>query len=96
MDRFIRERLQKETDLRVILICASAVNDMDATGADTLSQLHQDLQRRGIRLALSGVKKQVRDRLAHIGLLQRLGDDNLFVNNREAIVALTAKTPEQD
>ncbi len=96
MDRFIRERLQKETDLRVILICASAVNDMDATGADTLSQLHQDLQRRGIRLALSGVKKQVRDRLAHIGLLQRLGDDNLFVNNREAIVALKAKAPEQD
>tara|TARA_A100001391_G_scaffold146973_1_gene104456 strand:- start:31034 stop:32725 length:1692 start_codon:yes stop_codon:yes gene_type:complete len=88
LDRFIRERLRDEPDLRVVLICASAMNAMDATGADTLERLQIDLHGRGVRLAFSGVKKQVRDVMAHTGLLERFGEANLFVNNRDAIEAL--------
>ncbi|MCQ6262724.1 SulP family inorganic anion transporter [Alcanivorax sp. MM125-6] len=89
LDRFVRLRLRDEPDIRVVLICASAMNAMDATGAETLERLHRDLAGRGVRLAFSGVKKQVRDVMEHTGLLARLGEDNLFVNNREAIEALT-------
>ncbi|MBF5056145.1 high affinity sulfate transporter [Alcanivorax sp. 521-1] len=88
LDRFVRLRLRDEPDIRVVLICASAMNAMDATGAETLERLHRDLAGRGVRLAFSGVKKQVRDVMEHTGLLARLGEDNLFVNNREAIEAL--------
>ncbi len=84
----MRLRLRDEPDIRVVLICASAMNAMDATGAETLERLHRDLAGRGVRLAFSGVKKQVRDVMEHTGLLARLGEDNLFVNNREAIEAL--------
>ncbi|WP_370201971.1 SulP family inorganic anion transporter [Alloalcanivorax venustensis] len=90
LDRFIRERLRAEPEIRVVLICASAMNAMDATGADTLATLRRDLGLRGVRLTLSGVKKQVRDVLDHTGLMAELGEDNLFVNNREAVAALSA------
>mgnify|MGYP003701542141 FL=1 len=43
-----------------------------------------------MRLTLSGVKKQVRDVLDHTGLMAKLGEHNLFVNNREAVASLSA------
>ena len=95
LDRFIRERLRAEPEIRVVLICASAMNAMDATGADTLATLRRDLSLRGVRLTLSGVKKQVRDVLDHTGLMAELGEDNLFVNNREAVAALSASGDQQ-
>lgn len=88
LDRFIRQRLRDEPDLSVVLICASAMNAMDATGAQTLGQLLSDLRSRQVRLVFSGLKKQVRDVLERTDLLEEIGDENLFVNNREAIRAL--------
>lgn len=88
LDRFIRRRLQDDPGISVVLICASAMNAMDATGAETLEALLRDLRPRGVRLVFSGFKKQVREVLDRTGLLEEIGDENLFVNNREAIHAL--------
>lgn len=90
LDRFIRQRLDQEPNLSVVLICASAVNAVDATGADMLAELQRALRQRGVTLAFSGVKKQVRDVLARTGLESQIGTANLFANNRDAIQALRA------
>lgn len=91
LDRFIRQRLRSEPDISTVLICASAMNAMDATGAETLGQLLDDLRDREVRVIFSGLKKQVREVLQRTGLLERIGNDNLFVNNREVIQALQGK-----
>lgn len=88
LDRFIRVRLERDPSLRVVLICASSVNAVDATGTEMLAELHQALQKRGVRLAFSGMKKQVRDVLTRTGVERQIGAGNLFVNNRAAILAL--------
>ena len=94
MDRFIRERLDQEPGLTVVLVCMSAVNAVDGTGTEMLADLQTALHRRGVRLALSGAKKQVLDVLHRTGLAQQIGHDNLFVNNRDAIKALRRSAPE--
>jgi len=66
---------------------------VDGTGAEMLADLQTALHRRGVRLALSGVKKQVLDVLHRTGLAQQIGHDNLFVNNRDAIRALRRSAP---
>lgn len=56
---------------RVVLACA-AVNQIDATALDMLTQMEQSLAQRGIDLALAEVKGPVMDRLCHTPLWAHL------------------------
>lgn len=94
LERFVRQRLvDREVD--VVLLCASPTNDIDATGVDVLRHLNWDLQARGIDLQLSGVKLQVRRTLQRAGVLEELGRDSIYPNNRAAIRALAPHTRDR-
>jgi SulP family sulfate permease len=86
LERFISERLR--SGISTVLIAASPVNDIDATGIDMLGQLHERLAARGIALKLSGTKKQLHEALERTGLAQRLGADAFYATDRAAIDAL--------
>ena len=56
---------------RALVLDASGINDLDATGADMLSELLPELEQRGVRWYLTDVKGPVRDVLRRAGLWDR-------------------------
>lgn len=70
-----------------VLLVANAITDIDTTGAEILEQLLDDLDRRGVDLALAGLKGPVKDRLRSYGLYDRIGSDGFFPNTISAVAA---------
>jgi SulP family sulfate permease len=91
LERFITETRSREPAIRRILLCASAINDIDASGIETLESLQKSLRAEGVELYMTAVKKQVLDVLSRTELLTALGSDHLFPTDREAIEALGAE-----
>ena len=83
--------LQLESDhpgLRFVLVSASSINSLDASGVEMLSTLQEGLRRNDITLVFSGVKHEVRAVLERTGLADRIGADNFFYSDQAAFAAL--------
>ena len=70
-----------------LLLNAEAIVDVDLTAADALGELHNELERRGIVLAMARVKQDLRDQLERIGLVTHIGKDRLFATLPVALEA---------
>jgi SulP family sulfate permease len=79
---------QRYPRLRYVIVSAQAINSLDASGVETLSTLIDGLGKRGITLIVSGVKPQVQAVLERTGLLERIGESNLFASDVAAYAAL--------
>jgi sulfate permease, SulP family len=55
-----------------VVLVMSAVNRVDMTALDALTEIHEDLYKRNIRLHLAEVKGPVQDRMAHTPLWKSL------------------------
>jgi len=77
--------------LRHVLVVGSAINFVDASGADLLAQEALELRARGITLYLCRLKPQVRDVLRRGGQLKAIGPENVFETKDEAIRAIYAR-----
>ncbi|MFC6287074.1 SulP family inorganic anion transporter [Nocardioides sp. GCM10027113] len=64
-----------------------AMVEVDITAVDALESLRSELAARGIVLALARVKQDLRDALAPTGLLDRVGEEHVFLTLRTAIEA---------
>ena len=78
------------------LVAASSINDIDASGVETLRNLSQRLRQSGVTLAFSGVKRQVREVLARTGTIAVLGEANIYATDNEAIADLRARADRAD
>jgi len=74
---------------RALVLDASGINDLDATGADMLSDVLTTFDERGVQLHLAETKGPVRDVLRASGLWQRLGD-RVHAGVHEAVEAIAA------
>ncbi|WP_242489978.1 SulP family inorganic anion transporter [Noviherbaspirillum cavernae] len=90
LERFILDRTRANRGIRRVLFCAGSVNDIDASGVDTLEALRETLFGEGVELYLSAVKKQVWDVLDRAGVITDLGSDHVFATDREAMLAVAA------
>jgi SulP family sulfate permease len=95
LERFITERCRAVPDIRRVLFCAGSVNDIDASGAETLEGLRQALLIEDITLYISATKKQVWDVLEKAGFIEALGADHFFTTDSEAITTLQSATTQQ-
>ena len=77
--------------LRHVLLVGSAVNFVDASGADLLAQEARELRSQGITLYLCRLKPQVRDVLRRGGQLDTTGAENVFATKDEAIRVIYAR-----
>ena len=73
---------------RALVLDASGINDIDATGAEMMHELLPELEDRGIRLHLTDVKGPVRDVLHRAGIWDALGDC-VHTSTHDAIRAIT-------
>jgi SulP family sulfate permease len=76
-----------ETPVEWLLLNTEAISEVDITAVDALEALRRELAEQGIVLALARVKQDLRDALAPTGLLDRIGDEHVFLNLRSAIEA---------
>ena len=74
-------------DLRVVIVDAEGINQIDATGEEMISGLMQRLSASGVQLYVARAKKQVLDIFRKTGILSRLGDDHFYRTCADAIQA---------
>jgi len=77
---------------RALVLDASGINDLDATGAEMLTELLAELDDRGVVLHLADVKGPVRDVLRLAGLWDQLGK-RVHTSTDEAVSAIVADRP---
>ena len=75
------------TEPRALVLDASGVNDIDATGAAMLSEVLDELTARGVGLHLSDVKGPVRDVLHRAGIWAALGQ-RVHSSTHDAVIAI--------
>ena len=79
---------------RYVLIVADGINQVDASGEETIRLLAQRLAENKVRLAFSGLKPQVLDVLRATGTLEVVGADNVFADEEQAMATLSERTKD--
>jgi MFS superfamily sulfate permease-like transporter len=77
---------------RWVIVAAEPLTDIDTTAAETLGQLLDDLDARGVERAFAELKGPVKDRLRDYDLYERVGDDRFFPTLGTAIGAYLDET----
>lgn len=85
----LTQELKKNMDVSEVVLIMSAVNLVDTTAMEVLTELNRDLLNRGIRLHLAEIKGPVQDRLRHSQLWHALSG-KVFLSANEAFEALAA------
>ena len=75
---------------RVLVLDASGINDLDATGADMLDQVIEELEGRGVEFHVADVKGPVRDVLRRAGIWHKLGD-RVHATTHDAVTTVASK-----
>ena len=63
---------------RWVMVAAEPITDIDTTAGDMLIELEHDLAASGVVLAFAELKDPVKDRLARLGLVDRIGGRYFF------------------
>ena len=90
LDETITRRLHSKKRLRHIVLVAKGINDMDASGEETLSLVVDRCRSRGVDISLSGVNDTVMAILARSGLLDKIGRDHVYANMEKALCTVHA------
>ena len=80
----------EQPDLRYILLDAKGINDMDASGEEALALLVERIRSAGLGFAMCGIKGQVVAVMERTGLLDKIGEDNIFSDTEQAVKFIVA------
>jgi len=81
-----------ERDSGALVLDASGINDLDATGAEMLDEILIEVEERHIALHLTDVKGPVRDVLRAAGIWDQLGN-RVHSSTNDALIAIAADRP---
>ncbi|MFN2349021.1 MAG: SulP family inorganic anion transporter [Thioalkalivibrio sp.] len=84
----VLDALSRFPKAEALLVLGDSINRLDATGADKLRTLTEDLKKTGVKLMFSGLKRQVRRAFENAGLVEVLGEENLLNSKYQAVRAL--------
>jgi SulP family sulfate permease len=82
--------------MECILVQSSGINEIDASGIEMLRNLLERFQKSGIKLAFSGLKKQVSDVMDRTGLTDKIGEQNIFATDKGAIDEIRLRLNKQE
>ncbi len=74
-----------KTTLRHVVLVANGINDIDASGEETLSLLVGRLRSAGIDISLSGINETVMKVLMRTHLVNKIGTDHLYPTMESAL-----------
>jgi SulP family sulfate permease len=83
---------QHGTNLKALILDASAVNDLDSSADTAMHQLSDEFKQRGITFYIAGIKAPVREVMMRSGLYETLGGDHFFFTIDAAVKRYQEKT----
>lgn len=92
---FVEEELSRHPTIREVILDAASVSHLDATGLQGLTDLLKVFEEKGIKLVLTDVIGPVRDILHETGLLQVIGESNIYLTLNDAIESADADYPKR-
>ena len=90
----LNEIMVEDAALTRLVFDAYPVNDIDATGAETLKEIIEDFQEKGYEFYFAGVKGPVMDVLKKAGVVDLVGEDHFFMEIHNAVEAVAETKPE--
>jgi len=88
----IRNRRRTKKELKHIVISASGINDIDASGEEALSLTVERVRSAGIDISFAGVNRSVLNVIKRTHLIVKIGEDHIYPTVEEAISAIHAET----
>jgi SulP family sulfate permease len=92
---YLQEYLLQEVAARPaveqVLLVASAINFIDGSALEVLTQLVERLRQMGVGFALAEVKGPVMDRLKMAGFVEKVGAERFFLSTHQAMQALKSQ-----
>ena len=82
------EAVRRFPEARAILLIGSSINEIDVSGEEKLSDLARRLEQSGIKLYLSGLKKQVLEVLERAEIHKTLPPERIFRSKEQALKTL--------
>ncbi|WP_170110451.1 SulP family inorganic anion transporter [Flavilitoribacter nigricans] len=90
------EEIIKDPGLRLVILDASSITDMDASGAEMLNTVVDNIESANINFYICGVLGPVRDLFQETGLVEKIGPKNHFLTVNEAVKAWNTVGKERD
>ena len=84
----IMDAVSRNPNARAVLVLGNSINRIDASGVDKVRALIGDLKAANCTLMFSGLKKPVREAMERAGLLDELGEENVFPSKTQALEVL--------
>jgi SulP family sulfate permease len=91
VENFERALASTRTDPEVLIIRLRWVPFIDITGLQTLEEVIRDLQRRKVRVMLTGANERVGSKLQRAGIVELIGEQNFCTNLEQALQRLGAQ-----
>jgi MFS superfamily sulfate permease-like transporter len=88
----IADIMLKKDKLRHIILVSNGINDIDASGEETLSLLVDRIRSAGLDVSLSGVNETVMKVLKRTHFLEKVGGNHIYPTMEKAIQAVHEKT----
>ncbi len=87
--------LVDDGEVRTVIIDMESVDDIDSTGAQVLTELLDELGRRGAGLELARVRTEIRDELDIAEIESRLAGGTVYLQVNDAVTAVLDRSGEQ-
>ncbi|MBW1722440.1 MAG: SulP family inorganic anion transporter [Deltaproteobacteria bacterium] len=88
----ITERMRLRPNLKHIILVSNGINDIDASGEETLSLLVDRVRSAGLDISMSGVNETVLTVLRRTHFIERIGEDHIYPTMEKAINGIYADT----
>jgi MFS superfamily sulfate permease-like transporter len=88
----INQHLKTKKELKHIIIYANSINDVDATGEESLSLTVDRVRSAGVDISFAGVNRAVMAVLKRTHLLAKIGEDHVYPTIDKAIAAVHTQT----
>uniref|UniRef100_UPI004055B195 SulP family inorganic anion transporter n=1 Tax=Candidatus Electrothrix sp. TaxID=2170559 RepID=UPI004055B195 len=96
LDEQVAQFRTEHPDLRAILLDARGINDMDASGEESLAMIVERLRAANLNFAMSSVKGQVMAVMERTHLIDKIGRENFYPDTEAAVAALLEQVHGQE
>ncbi|MFH1349756.1 MAG: SulP family inorganic anion transporter [Pseudomonadota bacterium] len=88
----LMELMRTKKNLKHIIIVSNGINDIDASGEETLSLLVDRIRSAGVEISLSGVNESAMRVLRRTHFLEKIGEGHIYPTMERAVSAIHEET----
>ncbi len=94
LEEYIVELMEKKPELKHIHLVCTGINDIDASGEESLQTLVRWVRKAGLTISLNGINEKVMAVLQRSGVLEEVGQENIFHTMQEGICVAHGRLAE--